>query len=731
MKSILSLLIKTTSILIIISTFLLFHAGILSSQEQGNEEGLRQKEGIFAPHTIRGEVTAVDSNAIVVKTNTGDFEEVKLTQRTCYVKELNVAKDQLKIGEKLLVIGGFFKQDTLNARLIKIIKTRDDPVRRPKFMGRKFSRHKRFESRESRKQYPIIGEITELEPLTIKGDTGLKRTIRITNKTEIIKESEVEHSEIIKGKKVTIITRSIPHTNKREGIKVIAAVEKEGVLKKGSDPFLKTVSSNEGVNGLPKKFTVEDVDVSNLLTDISRVSASSEFIYGMWLGRGLYSNEELDRAFRVAHNLGIKHFMIEFKWGYVEPENDKWDWTNEKTIDVEHVIKLARYYNISIIPYLDTFMPWGERKKLNPNRGECLGPPSRWGQYQAPDPKEYADYAFKVVDKLKRSGVAVKYVELDNEVSNINDGYQSWNCFINVTAKQIKEFENNAYNRIKSVYPDIMISSTTFSFPGLPHRLYENFIEDNIRRNSFIRAYFEDEPKPEFDFLGIHEVLMGSGSPYTMAKKPENADYEYNFGSYHDAYDIWREILDKYGFNNKPIFNLECAAVRKGIQDAQLLQRVVFARTNAKKNRVMGWVLSQLTGSKRFRKGKGKKRSVIGITELDQGYHLKEGYYAYYTLMTTLACYPNYEGRVMGELNTHKPLIEKFRSDANRVLYIAFIPYHMKLEKALKFSLFVGSSKEIKVTKSNGVSFVTESNKEGFISFNIDKKPIFIEVNEG
>ena len=272
-----------------------------------------------------------------------------------------------------------------------------------------------------------------------------------------------------------------------------------------------------------------------------------------------------------------------------------------------------------------------------------------------------------------------------------------------------------------------MISSTTFSFPGLPDRLCEDFVKDNIRRNSFIRAYFEDEPKPEFDFLGVHEVLMGSGSPYTIAKKPENADYEFNFGSYHNAYDIWREILDKYGFNNKPIFNLECAAVRKGMQDAQLLQRGVFARTNAQKNLVMGWVLSQLTLSKRFPKGKGGKRSAIGITALEQGYHLKEGYYAYHTLMTTLARYPKYEGRVMGELNTDKPLIEKFRSDANRALYVALIPYHGKLEKPVEVSLFIGLSKEGRLTKSDGTSFVLQSNKEGFIRFNIDKKPIFIE----
>ncbi|MDY6855770.1 MAG: hypothetical protein SWO11_13905 [Thermodesulfobacteriota bacterium] len=727
MKSILIPLQKTIHLLTVISMLLLFHPSILYSQEQGNGGRLRQKGVVSISQTIRGKVHAIDGTMVVVKTRRSHFEKVNLSKKTSYIKESYISKGELKIGERLLVMGNFF-EDSFHARLIKVIKKIDAPIKSPKRMGRRFLRKRGGESIDQRRQGPIIGEITGLKPLTIKCDSNEEWIIRITNETKILQENKAEPPEIIKGKDIRIITRFIPHTDEREAIKIIVKPEKDGVLQNRSAPELQAVRDNEGGNGSSNNLAMEDVGDSNLLPDISRVSASNGFVYGIWLGRGLYSNEELDRAFRVAYNFGIKDFMIEFKWGYVEPENDKWNWSNEETIDVEHVIKLARDYNISIIPYFDTFMPWGEIRKLNPDKGECLGPPSRWGQYQAPDPKEYADYAFKVVDKLKRSGVAVRYVALDNEVSNISDGYQSWNCFINATAKQIKEFENAAYNKIKTVYPDIMISSTTFSFPGLPDRLHEDFVKDNMRRNSFVRAYFEDEPKPEFDFLGVHEVLMGSGSPYTIAKKAENADYEFNFGSYNIAYDIWREILDKYGFNNKPIFNLESAAVRKGMQDAQLLQRVVFSRTNAQKNRVMGWVLSQLTVSKRFPKGKGGKRSAIGITALGQGYHLKEGYYAYYTLMTTLARYPRYERRVMGELNTHKPLIEKFRSDISRTLYVAFIPYHGKLEKPVEVSLFIGSSKEGKLTKSDGSSFFLQSNKEGFIRFSIDKKPIFIEV---
>lgn len=473
-----------------------------------------------------------------------------------------------------------------------------------------------------------------------------------------------------------------------------------------------------------------------LLPDLVQQSASLDFIYSIWLGRGLYSNEELDRGFEVASNLGVKYFMVEFKWGYVEPQNDQWQWSNEETIDVEHVIELAKKYNLSIIPYYEPHMPWGEKIQY----ADCEGIKSRFGQYHAPDPDEYAEYGFEVVNKLKTNGVDVKYVAIDNENSNQNDGYQSWTCFLNVTAKDIKEYQNALYDKIKATYPEIMISSTTFGFPGLSCSPNGPDCEkDKERKNSFIKAYFEDDPKPKFDFLGVHEVFGGSGNPYTTWEKSANATYEYNFGSYNDAYDMWREILDKYGYTNTPIFNLESGAIKKDLQDADLILKAVFAKSNSDKNKVMGWVVSQLTGSKKFTEAVGKTNfnkskgpsllgsATIGIAYLANDYELREGYYGYYAMMNTLANYPNYGGKAMGQLNSPEPWVEKFSNSNGNMLYVGFIPHNFGAITPKIITLNIGANKEVKITKSDTTTSAMKSDSIGNISLEISEHPIFIE----
>jgi len=492
----------------------------------------------------------------------------------------------------------------------------------------------------------------------------------------------------------------------------------------------------EGERRLPSS-TMQDIDSirdsndKKLLPDLSQQSSAPNFIYGIWLGRGLYSNLELDRAFRVAKNLGVKYFKVEFKWAFIEPRNDKWQWDNEGTIDVEYVISLAKRYNFSIIPYFNIFMPWGEKKHVNPNRGECDGLPSRWGQHQAPDPQEYAEYVFSVIEKIKRNGVDVSYIELDNEDSVMNDGYRLWNCYINITAKQLKIVENAAYEKVKQRYPDVKISSTTFNSPGMDSMVDNDiFNKFTYRLNNFIEVYFGEDPRPKFDFLALHEIFSGSGNPYTTLEKQKAADYTYNFSSYHDTYEIWRDILDRYGYTGIPIFTTESAAKLKGKQDAELIQKVVFARTNAYKNNVIGWILSQLTGSKKFTEGKRRNLATVGIIDITQDYEFREGYYAFYALMTTLAKYPIYEKRLMGELNSQQPWVEKFSDSAGNVLLVAFIPCLFGHDTHQTLSLQVGSNKDVILKKSNSTMTRMRSDRNGYVTFTVTQHPIFIEINQ-
>lgn len=655
------------------------------------EPGRKESRGEFLPPVVMGKVAKVDDKSIVILTQEGDKSEVTVTSQTLFVKEIGSEKNQLKKGDNLLVIGQSSQGNLIYPTAIKILSQFQPPMSGDRGAAGATG--------------PFLGTITALEPLTVESSSGDKKIIKITEATNLVKETPVKPSEIKEGTKVRVMAPPKPGGGGREALKIIVLSDEEPSFKK-------------------------EARSESLLPDLPQQTEEPYFIYGIWLGRGLYSNKEIDRAFRVAHNLGIKYFMIEFKWDYVEPKNNRWEWNNENFLDVEYVSKLAQDYNLSIIPYFNLFMPWGERRYLSPGEGTCEGPPSGRGQYQAPDPKEYAEYVFAVVDKLRKSGVDVRYIELDNEDSNLNDGYRSWSCFINVDAKQIKEAENAAYDSVKASYPDVMVSSTTFSFPGLGAGPSGDPEKDKKRKNSFIKAYFEDDPKPKFDFLGIHEVLDGSGNPFTTWDKPADADYEYNFGSYYDTYDIWRKILDKYGYKDKPIFNLESAAALKGQQDVQMLQRVIFARTNAKKNNVTGWVLSMLTGSGKFTEGKEIKELSVGITRLGKSYELREGYYAYYVLMTTLANYPNYERKITGDLNAQNPWVEKFNDGKGNILYVAFIPYGFGLDIPQTVSLNVGPNKEARLTGSDAKSSLMKSDSSGCITLSVDQHPIFIEVRQ-
>jgi hypothetical protein len=654
---------------------------------------------------VQGELEKIDDESVVIITSNGERKEFSRTSRTSFIKKISIDRSQILNGDSVFVMGRRIGEGSINAMMINVVEKGGGRDERP------------FAPQRG----PVIGEVDGLDPMTVRTASGSTVTVNVTGFTKIFREENLAPSDMEPGMSVRIIAPPGRGMDKREALKVMPSEDKQAPP--AFAPMTGRNNNREPRRGdfRERKQMSEgyERDSGSLLPDIEQVDLNSDFIYGIWLGRGLYSRDELDRAFRVASNLGVRHLKVEFKWSYTEKENDKYVWNNKETLDVEYLIELAGRHKMSIIPYFNMFMPWGETKQ----GVECVGPPNKRGQHQGPDPEEYAEHVFNVVFKLRSSGVDVRYVELDNEVSNSNDGYRSLNCFINITAKQLKVTQNKTYDRLKAKYPDMQVSSTTFSFPGIAIRDAEEHMK---RRNSFIKAYFEDEPRPKFDFLGIHETLRGSGSPYTVLDKPVSGYY--NFASYHDAYNIWRKVLDKYGYADKPIINLESAAVISGKQDAVLLQRVVFARANAGKNKVAGWVISQLTGSRKFTEGGGGRGVTIGITSLGSGYSLREGYRGYYTLMKTLARYPGYEGKVMGEINANRPWVEKFSDKNGNVLYVAFVPYHDGPESLQDVELNVGSDREVKVTKSDATSSFRKSGSNGILIVKAGQRPLFIEV---
>ncbi|MDP6522879.1 MAG: hypothetical protein QGI24_00835 [Kiritimatiellia bacterium] len=633
----------------------------------------------------------------------------------------------------------------------------------PQFMGRNI----------------VQGVISTVNPLTVKNTQGDIVRIELTDRTTYRRESLAQLSDVTPG--ITIGVASPPGAGGTRGAGRTGDVGGRGGP--GLEIVIRSDSSVPGRRMAP----VVQGDESVLLPDLPQQPLSPEFVYAAWLGRGLFTNDELDRGFRVARNIGIKHLKVEFKWGMIELRNNKWNWHNEGKIDVGRVVTLARKYNLAIIPYFNVLMPWGETREPPAEEGALNRP--RRGQHQAPDPTEYAEYVFTVVDLLKTSGVDVRYVELDNEVSAKNDGHNCWNLFINITAKELKVAQNAAYDRVKAKYPEIAISSTTFQSPSRPTHLPADMIEQyNERLNSFVKVYFGEKPRPKFDFLAIHEIFQGSGNPYTTWEWKGHEGKDYVFSSYHHIYDIWRDVLDRHDRKNTPIFVTEGTAKFIGKQDAVLVQRIVFAKSQAAKNRVMGWVLSQITASERFAEGRHLARqpggtggrqqdagtrgrgsmqaggtagrqqdegtrgrgaqaggqssrprqalfgsaSMKDIVNVANGYAIREGYHAWRTILTTFAKYPVYEDKVRGELNNGGTWIEKFNDGRGNVLYVLFLPYRQGEERTQATVLNVAKANcGVTVTTSQGESKTVQSSPEGKVELLVSEHPLFVEVGTG
>jgi len=625
------------------------------------------------------EIVNVFPDEIKIMNHEGIRKTIKVDSDFTLYRLIENDKKDIKMGDLVIILGHNIGSEKIRAHVIKRVPaTIDDNSSKNRIMSN------------------IECKVVATDPLSIKNAAGQVIGVELQGFTRIIQENPISIEHLKVGDKVRLFFDRL----------VVVA-------RKAKDPF------------------DDDPDEQSLLPDLSqRINDDDGFIYGIWLGRGLYTAAELKRAFRLAKNLGIRHFKVEFKWDFIEPQNNQWLWENKGIISFELVAELAQRYRLSIIPYFSLFMPWGDRAYPDPAKGECEGIVSRFGQYQAPDSAEYAEYVFNIVDKLIVSGVNVQYVELDNEASAMSDGHRSWSCFRNISAKALKVAENAAYDKIKMKYPKVMVSSTTFNAPGLAmsnHQLAQKF---NARLNQYVKTYFEDTPRPKFDFLGLHEIFPGSGNPFSTAGNMK-ADGQYLFSSYFYIYDIWREILDKYGYADTPIFTSESTVVLKGRQDAQLLQKVIFARINAKRNKVIGWVLSQLSGSKKFTEGlplDGPLGVSVGIARLGDSFDLKEGYYAFYTMMETLARYPRYEGRIMGETDNRDFWVEKFGDQEHNHLYVAFIPYGIVRRSPQRIQLNVGSERMVTIIRSNFYKSHKISGSDGYLNLSVNESPVFVEV---
>ena len=693
---------------------------------QGGGERPAQTQRVFFFH---GTIAAMTDDTITLDVEGGRREEISRSSSTSYVREISIAPGDLAAGDALRVMGR--PGEGRNAVDADVVVVGDFvaaggglPPRRPEGRGapRQGEGAMGGIGDGGGREGPVFGTVVAVSPLEIQDRSGSRISVRVGGATRFIRESAVKATDVRAGMAVRVLAPPGPGSGRPEARKVILEDRQTMQPARGEG----RIANDDAGRAAPRPTD------SSLQPDLPLQAPAPDFFYGVWIGRGLFSNEELDRAFGLASNLGARFVKVEIKWDYVQRGRNHFRWNEGGALDVDHVIALARRYGMSIIPYFDVNMPWAEIRNVSPDQGTCEGIPSRRGQYQAPDPQSYAEYVFAAVDRLKKGGVDVPFIELDNETSINSDGYTSFNCFHNISARQLKEAQNAAYDRIKRVYPGVMVSSTTFLFPEMTFWTGRNNVERNIKlQNRFIEAYFGEAPKPKFDFLGLHE-RFGRVNPYTTWEMPSDFRARYNLGSYHDAYTVWREILDSHGYRNVPMINLESQASLDGLQDAEMIERVVFARANASRNRVRGWVLGYLTPTRIFSEFqmKGMRKGIANLTSGDD-YDLREGYTGFYAIMKILSRYPLYRGKVVGTLNSRTPWVESFGDEKGRVLHVAFIPFQEgkpSSSESETISLDVGPNVEVRMTRSDLSVSTMKSGPDGRIRVEATLHPVFVEV---
>ncbi|MCC6445870.1 MAG: beta-galactosidase [Armatimonadetes bacterium] len=127
-----------------------------------------------------------------------------------------------------------------------------------------------------------------------------------------------------------------------------------------------------------------------------KADPGSPFGMGIYFGNR-YSNEEMERAGRMAQEAGIKWSREEFSWSNIQPEKGKWVWDR-----YDQALETAARYGISLFGLLDYSSAWAS-----------TAPPeakSRWNHM--PDLAAWSEYVFKIVSRYKGK---IKHWEIWNE----------------------------------------------------------------------------------------------------------------------------------------------------------------------------------------------------------------------------------------------------------------------------------------------------------------------------
>ena len=299
------------------------------------------------------------------------------------------------------------------------------------------------------------------------------------------------------------------------------------------------------------------------------------------------------------------------------------------------------------------------------------------------DIDKYADYVDWFLSRYQKDA-NIKYVEL------INHPGQSWKG----TKEQLLEANNKAYEKIKSKYPDVLVSTPGFEYWLDGEETAMTNQDEYLKKTLEYVDYFLDrENGAKFDIWAFHGYPAKTASAGEFINYPPTKTAIFNKYAHIGGIAEIRERLNINGWQNVPIMDFENgtggAIVRPmgTVSDSEdrlnaafeiqslLLSKMQLMASNGKYGQY-GMVALKIYP--KLNKGEfrlGSLKSDGSATKMVKSVAL---------LWSKLSEY-SYDSHISGEFdNENEAWVEKF-SSGNKELYIFFKPFEYHAGQAIEF----------------------------------------------
>ncbi|MBU0711173.1 T9SS type A sorting domain-containing protein [bacterium] len=419
------------------------------------------------------------------------------------------------------------------------------------------------------------------------------------------------------------------------------------------------------------------------------------------------SYKELDTAFNMLTELGCNYTKCNFNWSRIEPLPGNYYWE-----ETDSVALLVQQYGISIIAFVPQVgTPFWARKP-----GSMAGVPN--------NPQDFTHFIYQILNRYKDS-MSIEYVEILNEISNgTSNGIEPpFAPLWDTTAVYAAEVTTAVYDTVHAHFPDVKVSSASVT---QPHGLGDSMTAEDTVKTVFMDAYFS--ANPQFDYLSLHD--------YPHYGPSETGDFEY--ATQYNFSNLYRGLLNNYGYANKPIFVTEGAlglgpGVNEQLYAAFLAQNCIVYYSKKDSTNIISLVKASLANA---------LAGTIGfnIADVSTGERYP-AFYAFKTLKEKLEQYPEFDGRVDGQPDELYYWALKFKDENDNSLFVAFAPiqiYYPNPEQPTprefhytepqSLMLEVGLNKQALITQLYGDTTTVYSDNNGHIFFEVYKEAIFIEM---